>query len=245
MSYSKACCTIPPVEGSTYEPTGVIENVGDLPVYVVGPKDAKKSVFVIYDIFGFHVNTKQFCDVLANRCGYRVVMPDFFRGEPWSPAKMTPADMPSLMEWVGKVGTIDVVLPQLQAVRDWIKPQGVNQAGIVGFCWGAKIAVQATAKDSFFGSASLIHPSFVDTKDAEEAGAPILAIPSKDEPDMTEYMAVLAKKPFGNLCEHHRFDDMHHGFAAARGDWNDEVNKKRATEAVQLTANFFKATLTA
>lgn len=41
------------------------------------------------------------------------------------------------------------------------------------------------------------------------------------------------------------FIDMHHGFAAARGDWNDEVNKKRATEAVQLTANFFKATLTA
>lgn len=55
------------------------------------------------------VNTKQFCDVLANHCGYRVVMPDFFRGEPWSPEKMTPTDMPALMEWVGKVGTIDVV----------------------------------------------------------------------------------------------------------------------------------------
>lgn len=23
---------------------------------------------------------------------------------------------------------------------------------------------------------------------------------------MTEYMAVLAEKPFGKLCEHHRFD---------------------------------------
>ena len=36
----------------------------------------------------------------------------------------------------------------------------------------------------FFGGASLIHPAFVDVKDAEKAGAPILAIPSKDEPDM-------------------------------------------------------------
>ena len=37
---------------------------------------------------------------------------------------------------------------------------------------------------------------------------------------------------------------MHHGFVAARGDWDDELNKKRATEAIQLTANFFRSVLT-
>lgn len=47
-----------------------------------------------------------------------------------------------------------------------------------------KIAVQITAQLPFFVGASLIHPSFVDVKDAEGAGAPILALPSKDEPDM-------------------------------------------------------------
>lgn len=53
-------------------------------------------------------------------------------------------------------------------------------------------------------------------------------------------MQILSKKPFGDKCEHHRFDDVHHGFAAARGDWTEgTLDKKRATEAIQLTANFF------
>lgn len=110
---------------------------------------------------------------------------------------------------------------------------------MVGFCWGAKIAVQLTSTIPFFVGASLVHPSFVDVKDAEKAGAPILALPSKDEPDMTEYMEVLSKKPFGKQCKHVRFDDMVHGFCAARGDYTDKLNAQRATEAIQLTANFF------
>ncbi|CDH49969.1 dienelactone hydrolase family protein [Lichtheimia corymbifera JMRC:FSU:9682] len=242
MSHSHACCTIPPV-ASDYQAVGTIEKVGadELPVYVVGPKDAKKAILVIYDIFGLHNNTKQFCDILAKECGYKVVMPDFFRGEPWTDEKM--GDMQALIAWIGKVGSIEVVSPQIKSVTEWLQGQGVTKAGLVGFCWGAKISVQMTAIDSFFGGASLVHPSFVDVKDAEKAGAPILALPSKDEPDMTEYMKVLSQKPFGDKCAHRRFDDQPHGFAAARGDYTDELNKKRATEAIQLTANFFSKVL--
>lgn len=75
-------------------------------------------------------------------------------------------------------------------------------------------------------------------------------------------MKVLSQKPFGDKCAHHRFDgkwrhdmmmkqwhidmytlDVPHGFAAARGDYTDELHKKRATEAIQLTANFFSKVL--
>lgn len=119
-----------------------------------------------------------------------------------------------------------------------MKEQGVDAAGFVGFCWGAKMAVQLTS-NPFFVGASMIHPSFVDVKDAEQAAAPVLAIPSKDEPDMTEYMQILSKKPFGDKCKHVRFDDMPHGFCAARGDYNDEANAKRANEAIKLTCDFF------
>lgn len=35
MSFSKACCTLPPVV-SDYIPTGKIEHLDDLPVYTVG-----------------------------------------------------------------------------------------------------------------------------------------------------------------------------------------------------------------
>jgi hypothetical protein len=40
---------------------------------------------------------------------------------------------------------------------------------------------------------------------------------------------------------HHRFDDMHHGFAAARGDWADPLNAQRANEALELVTTFFKS----
>lgn len=46
------------------------------------------------------------------------------------------------------------------------------------------MAIQLTTSDGFFGAAALIHPSFVDNKDAENAQAPILALPSQNEPDM-------------------------------------------------------------
>lgn len=47
-----------------------------------------------------------------------------------------------------------------------------------------QIAVQLTSTHPFFVGASCIHPSFVDVKDAEKAGAPVLSIASRDEPDM-------------------------------------------------------------
>jgi dienelactone hydrolase len=41
-------------------------------------------------------------------------------------------------------------------------------------------------------------------------------------------------------CITQRFDDMHHGFCAARGDWTNELQAKRASEAVGIVTDFFK-----
>lgn len=45
---------------------------------------------------------------------------------------------------------------------------------------------------------------------------PMLIMPSHDEPDLTPLKEVMEKKEFGSKCIFHRFDDMHHGFCAAR-----------------------------
>ncbi|KAI8881755.1 alpha/beta-hydrolase [Backusella circina FSU 941] len=238
MSYSKACCSIPPV-ASNYSPVGTIENFGDLPVYSTGPKDSKNVVLVFYDIFGFHNNTKQFCDILAKNCGWRVVLPDFFRGNALTEEFFTTHSREELIAWVTANGSLPVVKPDVQRVEEQLKADGAVAGTMVGFCWGAKIASQLTHTESFFIGASLIHPSFVENSDAEGANAPILAIPTKDEPDMTEYMEILYKKPFGSKCQHHRFDDMFHGFCASRGVFDNEENRKRANDAIQLTVNFF------
>lgn len=56
----------------------------------------------------------------------------------------------------------------------------------------------------------------------------------------TEFMERLSNHPFGDKCKHVRFDDVQHGFAAALGNWKEgSLDKKRATEAIQLTLEFF------
>ncbi|RUP48884.1 hypothetical protein BC936DRAFT_143750 [Jimgerdemannia flammicorona] len=101
--------------------------------------------------------------------GFRVVMPDFFRGKPVTPEKMA-LGMDKVLQWIGTV------------------------------------AVIATGKDSWYTGAALIHPS------QPLAQVPILLLPFKDETDLCHY----------------------HGWAAARGNYADPLNKQRATEALQL-----------
>jgi dienelactone hydrolase len=91
MSIPKACCTLPPVE-SNYEPKGTISTLdGGLEVYETGVVDSERLLLCTYDIFGFHPVTKQFCDKLGS-AGYRVVMPDYFRGQAFSLENFPPKE---------------------------------------------------------------------------------------------------------------------------------------------------------
>lgn len=49
-----------------------------------GPADAQKGILVIMDIFGFFEQTLQGADILSSNGAekYRVVVPDWFEGEP-------------------------------------------------------------------------------------------------------------------------------------------------------------------
>lgn len=80
MALTKACCTLPPVT-SDYTPPGTTIDIGDLPVYETIPNNSKKLLICVYDIFGVHENIRQVSETLA-LAGFRVVIPDFFRGKP-------------------------------------------------------------------------------------------------------------------------------------------------------------------
>ncbi|OZJ02613.1 hypothetical protein BZG36_04286 [Bifiguratus adelaidae] len=239
-SSEQACCSIPPVD-SNYKAVGTVKRLGDMDVYMVGSTTSNRAIIVLYDVYGFHKNTKQFCDRLAEAGNVQVAMPDFFRGKPWLASNA--GNREALVKWVTQVGTREKCMPDLNAVKSMLQKQGVNQIGLVGFCWGAKIAVQATGESKDYAAAALIHPSFISIDDAKSAQAPVMVLATKDEPDMTEYMEQLYAKPFGSKCTFTRFEDMHHGFAAARGDWENKEQNKRATEAIRLTVDFFRNNL--
>ncbi|CAM0137520.1 unnamed protein product [Umbelopsis sp. WA50703] len=214
-----------------------MENLGDLPIYAVGDKSSKKAVMVIYDT-RTSPNTKQFCDVLAKHCGYLVVMPDWLRGKT-IPEELW-GDHNGIKAWLDKIGTYELLAPSIQRVKEYLVSNGIEKTGIVGFCWGAKIAIELSGKDSYYSAASLIHPSWFTLEDADAAQAPLLLIPAQNDPDLTEFMERLSKRPIGDKCKHVRFDDVQHGFAASLGNWKEgSLDRKRATEAIQLTLQFF------
>lgn len=239
MSIPNACCNIKPPK-SDYSPKGTTSKLGDVDVYWTGERGAKKAVVIIYDIFGLHPNTKQTADILAS-CGFRVAMPDIFRGNPWPEEKM-PYDVKELSAWLGKAGAEDIVTKDLNATIKALKDEGSESIGSLGFCWGG-IQICLASQKKLFKAIASAHPFNVDAKLAEIVTCPAFFLPSKDEADMTPVMEVLKKKPFGDKCEHKRFDDMHHGWCAGRSDFKNELNAQRTGEAISDIATFFKKNL--
>eukprot|EP01121_Diplochlamys_sp_Union-15-3_P001378 TRINITY_DN111_c0_g1_i1.p1 TRINITY_DN111_c0_g1~~TRINITY_DN111_c0_g1_i1.p1 ORF type:complete len:243 (+),score=52.41 TRINITY_DN111_c0_g1_i1:54-782(+) len=236
---SDACCTLAPVS-SSYTAVGKIETINGMSVYVTGPKDSKFVHIGLVDIFGVLANAKQFADKLSSSTGQRVILPDYYLGAPWSQDNFPPkGGRDELVSWIQKVATLEVVDKHLNDAIEHAKKDGATHFTIFGFCYGAKLALQKAAKDANFYAVGLLHPSFVDASDIKELKSPVICLPSKDEPDMLPFMESL-KKVSGDKHYHQRFDDMQHGWCAARGDWSVPEQAKRATEAIELLANFFK-----
>jgi len=241
---SKACCTVPPVVSEGYNAKGDYTTIEGMKTYITGPKNAKSAILVVYDIFGFFSQTLQGADILAHadkEHQYQVVMPDFFHGHPadisWYPPDtkekgeklgqffQTSAAPPKTLERIPKV--LEQVQSQRPDIKEW---------GIVGFCWGGKIANLMSKEGTPFKAAAACHPAMVDANDAAEITIPFAMLPSKDEPkeDVEKWQQKIKTK---NIVEW--WPNQVHGFMAARGDLKDEAVKKDYEKAYQLLLTFF------
>ncbi|TPX70022.1 hypothetical protein SpCBS45565_g01996 [Spizellomyces sp. 'palustris'] len=238
--HSKACCELPPF-ASNYQPKGQVSTVGDLPTYFVGEK-GKRAIILVYDIFGFHPNTHQFADELAAK-GFFVAEPDFFRGNPW-PLEKLPFELPELMAHLEQHVPESRMVADIGSVCRYLRSNGVESIGTVGFCWGAIYAVKANV-EGLIDATATAHPSRMSVESVKDVKGPVALLPSKDEPDLIPLMEAMKEKPFGDKNVHVRFDDMHHGWCAARSDYSSPANAQRAREALQIMARFFDETLQA
>lgn len=230
-----ACLTIPPVVSEGYAQKGTdisisISEGNNLPCYLVG--NGNKAIVLIYDIFGDHPNACQICDKFSE-VGYTTIMPDFFRGKPWP--NIMPIDREKLMPWITEENKH--VPEDITGVLNYLKiEKQCTEFGTVGFCWGGKMSILQGSSGDFKAVASA-HPSFLAVEDAQALTCPVLLLPSKDEPDLTDFInAAKEKFPESNLVP---FLDMHHGWCTARGDWTIEEQKAKAWEAIQLFIKFF------
>ncbi|CAM9239910.1 unnamed protein product [Pylaiella littoralis] len=235
----------PPV-ACDYTPKGSIFKIGDVDAYFIG--SGPKAIVVVYDIFGFSTQTKQVCDMLA-AAGFNVAMPDFCKGNEWPVENFPPKDMSELGAWFGTTGKWETsILPTFTAAVAHMKEnKGAEVVGVTGFCWGGMIAMKAASMgaeaEGGVKAAANVHAAMMTPGLAEDVKVPMLIMPSGEDPDHLPVKAVLDKKSFGDKCQYRRFDDMHHGFCAARGDWSIPEQATRAAEAIDMLVKFFGANL--
>ncbi|KAJ1938048.1 hypothetical protein FBU59_004565 [Linderina macrospora] len=221
---------------ATYTTTGEKVQLGSISAYVTGSASSTRGIIINYDIFGYHANVLQLCDILGT-AGFRVILPDLLDGK-----YLTEADLGKegvFMEFARTRGSWAAVKGHYQTAYEYLQKNGCSKIGVIGFCWGGKMVVEALKEVEGLAGGAIVHPAMITDQDFGEIKAPLLALPSKDEPDYTEGFKKAKALAFGDKCEMVRFDDMFHGFCGARGDWSNETQAKRANDAIKLLAKFF------
>ncbi|KAJ3097408.1 hypothetical protein HDU97_004887 [Phlyctochytrium planicorne] len=212
--------------------------LGDMNLYLTGSKGAKNAIVIHYDIFGDHENTRQVADILSTH-GFRVAMPDLLRGDPWPTSQWPPESIEKVFGHILGVAPYEKVTADLTATIDYLKKEGSEKFGTVGFCWGGR-NIGLLSGTGLFDAAALVHPGFFEPSELENAKNPIAFFPAMDDKSFQGHVDVLKKNPkFAPFVFQHHFTDVSHGFCASRSDFSDELIGKRANECIKEIHNFF------
>ncbi|KAG9037917.1 hypothetical protein FRB95_003757 [Tulasnella sp. JGI-2019a] len=245
--HSAACCTIPPVISEGYKEKGEYKEFAGLNTYFTGPTDTGKTIIIYYDIFGYFPQTVQGIDMLAASTCSLVLMPDFFRGKYMDVSVYPPKndeDRKAIANFIQTTANFQDRLKETESIVEALKKDGRTKLGVMGYCWGGKMATLAGATGNFEAIAS-IHPAAVNANDAERLKAPIAMYVSKDEDEAEckKFMDILASKPLAAKNEYKCYGTMVHGWAAARADLKDPERLKEYEDVYGKLAAFFSANM--
>ena len=212
---SEPCCKAGRPVDAPYEGQGSILTLGDMPIYVAEPEmGSDKAIVLIYDIFGFgepptNGNVRRVADQLASEGGFLVVMPDFYRGNPWPMENFPPPNKEEFGAWWSSTASLDIVRSSLDdLVFPFLEERGVQSTGVLGFCWGGLMAVSLAGEGSRFQGVASIHGARLTAELAEQMVIPGIFLPASDDPSIDPVREVLDQKEFGDQCVYRTF----HGF---------------------------------
>ncbi|KDQ20452.1 hypothetical protein BOTBODRAFT_61596 [Botryobasidium botryosum FD-172 SS1] len=251
---SEACCTRAPVIETGYTNKGAIGPFAGLEnttAYTVGPDNAKTVIVLVYDAFGYGSQVQQGADIISSNLGAKVIMPDFFRGEQQDvnnyPPKTDEAKA-ALQEWFKTVAAFGKHVPDVQKIVKDIKSKNPDtKVGVLGLCWGGKVAIRAGSEGTAADAVAAVHPAFVEEADAHDLAVPLGFFPSKDENrELCEKVSeIIAQKPFADKNKYIYYETVHHGFAGARGNLSDPENKEKYAHFYNTVSEYFKRALEA
>jgi dienelactone hydrolase len=176
---------------------------------------------------------------------YRVFIPDFFEGEPadisWYPPKTEEAQkkLGNFFQTKAAPPATLSKIPGVVADADRLAPgtSGFTKWGILGYCWGGKVANLVVGKDNItFKAAAQAHPAMLDPNDAKNITVPIAVLASKDE-DPAAVKGYQENLKVPNHVE--TFSTQIHGWMAARANLEDPEVRKEYERGYQTVLGFF------
>lgn len=191
-----------------------------LQAYAVGPKDAKKGVVVVQEIFGLNKHMRRIADDFAKR-GYAVVMPALFdRVERGIELGYEAADVARGRELRGMINDGKTVLDVVAAAA--ALPAGAKR-GIVGYCWGGTVAWHGATRTSAFDAANAWYGGGIAAAKDEVARCPVEMHFGETDASipMTDVEAIRAAQPNVAIFV---YDGAGHGFGCEdRGSFKSDA----------------------
>ena len=121
-----------------------------LSAYAAGPREARRALVVVQEIFGVNRHMRRVCDEFA-REGYAVICPALFdRTERGVELGYEQADVARGRTLRGTIDAGKTVLDILAAAA--ALPKGAKH-GIIGYCWGGTVAWHGATRSSAFDAA--------------------------------------------------------------------------------------------
>lgn len=208
-----------------------LDGEGDIPAHVSRPDaESSRAIIVIPEIFGVNAGIREKCDDWA-ALGYLAVAPDiFWRFAPG--VELDPDVEEELQQAFGYFGQYDVDhgVRDIEATIRWLRSQGAESIGCVGFCLGGRLAYMAATRTDIDASVGY-YGVMIDQMLGEShaiSNPLMLHIPTADHfvdaAAQAKMHEALDPHPKVTL---HDYEGLDHGFAATHGNRRDE-------EAAQL-----------
>jgi len=123
------------------------------------------------------------------------------------------------------------------------KYPSVQKWGVIGFCWGGKVATLLSLTGDVDASAQC-HPAMLNSEDASKIKIPHMCLASKDEdPQVVQkYKSILSNEPKSHV---ETFSNDIHGWMAARSNLENKNEADSFHRGYQQAIDFFKNALTA
>ena len=233
------CCA----EGFIHEgePKGTYIKIADIKAYkTVAGKREDAVVVILPDIFGIYLpNTLLIADQFASKSGFTTYIPDILFDDQISLEDLGSGKV-DFPKWLGNHSN-EITKPIVEKALKTIKEQNPNKKiCVIGYCFGAKYAVQQGSKEGIADVVAIAHPSFVTIEEVEALNVPILISCAEIDNQFPADKRVETQAKLQEIKATYQIDifsGVSHGFAA-RGDPNDK-NVKYAKEKVFFDQSYF------